>query len=95
METGTNTRTIIADKQLQDTKILQKVNAAHREAFSGRFPGQIEHCLRLIMERLQVGLDKRGDVDLNNLDTWTLMPSEINHLAQAAKHLHDISRDLK
>ena len=83
------------EKLVQDTIILQKVNKAHREGFKQRFPGQIEHCLRLVMERLQVGLDKRGEVDLSNLSTWTLMPAEIKDLADAAKALHDIRNDLK
>jgi hypothetical protein len=34
---------------VQDTKILQKVNAAHRVAFADKYPSQVEHCLRLVM----------------------------------------------
>ena len=83
------------ERQLADVKILQKVNAAHREAFSDRYPGQVEHCLRLTMERLQAGLDKRGSVDVSNPNTWVLTPPEISDLARAAHYLHMIRNDLK
>ena len=84
-----------ATQQVADIKILQKVNAAHREAFSEKYPGQVEHCLRLVMERLQAGLDKRGNVDLTNPESWVLLPTEIAQLTQAARNLHDIRKDLK
>lgn len=80
---------------VQETRILQKVNAAHREAFSEKYPGQVEHCLRLIMERLQAGLDKRGNVDLTRIDSWVLMPAEIRDLAEAAHALNEIRQTLK
>ena len=60
----------LAQEQVLDTKILQKVNAAHRGAFTEKYPGQVEHCLRLTMERLQAGLDKRDGVDVVNPSTW-------------------------
>jgi hypothetical protein len=41
------------ERMTRDTLILQKVNGAHREAFIQKFPGQCEHILRLIAERLQ------------------------------------------
>ena len=53
---GVNMRSIedqIAQKQLaEDTKIQARVNAAHREAFYNKYPGQIEHCLRLATEQI-------------------------------------------
>jgi len=55
-------------RAVEDTKILQKVNAAHRVAFREKFPGQIEHCLRLITERLQAGLRKDAEHPLSNRD---------------------------
>ena len=55
-------------RAVEDTKILQKVNAAHRVAFREKFPGQIEHCLRLITERLQAGLRKDADAPLTSRD---------------------------
>ena len=87
-------RQMLANKQIQDTRILQKVNHAHREAFSSKFPGQVEHCLRLVMERLQAGLDKRVNIDVSDPATWNLSASEIQYLAAAAEHLQKIRKDL-
>lgn len=42
----------IAAKQTAEVKIMQKVGAAQREAFAVKFPGQVEHILRLTAERL-------------------------------------------
>ena len=73
--------------RVQDVKIQQKLGAAHREAFAQKFPGQVEHCMRLIAERLQHGLRKDNPVEL--------MAAEIAHLAQALNHIYDIHCDLK
>ena len=86
-------RQMLANQQLQDTRILQKINRVHRDAFGEKYPGQIEHCLRLVMERLQAGLDKRGNVDISRSDTWNITASEIDHLAAAAERLHRIRQD--
>jgi len=75
---------------VQDVKILQKVNAAHRTAFADKYEGQIEHCLRLVMERLQLGLDKRNGVDPANPDTWRLDTAELADLCQCASLLNTI-----
>jgi hypothetical protein len=75
-----------------DTKILQKVNAVHRTAFVEKYPGQVEHCLRLVMERLQLGLDKRDGVDPTNPDTWRLTTQELADLTQCAYQLDQIRR---
>jgi hypothetical protein len=83
------------EKQLADVKILQKVNRVHREAFAEKFPGQLEHCLRLVMERLQAGLDKRDGVDPGNPDTWRMNSAEIANLAEAAQRLTEIRKELK
>jgi hypothetical protein len=85
-------REILAAKQVADTKILQKVNAAHREGFGTKYPGQVEHCLRLVMERLQAGLDKRDGVDINNPGTWRLTTVEILDLARSAQALNEIRK---
>ena len=85
----------LADQQVLDTKILQKVNGVQRDAFATRFPGQINHCLRLVMERLQAGLDKRDGVDVANPDTWRMSTVEIKELAEAAQLLHTIERSIK
>lgn len=79
------------ERLVADTKILQKVNSAHRDAFSIKYPGQIEHCLRLTMERLQLGLDKRDGTNPANPDTWRLSAGEIESLARTA-HLLDAIR---
>jgi hypothetical protein len=77
----------LASQQVADVKILQKVNAHHRDAFAVKYPGQVEHCLRLVMERLQTGLDKRDGVDIANPDTWRLSTQELSDLVQCAFHL--------
>lgn len=70
----------------KDTLILQKVNASHREAFIQKFPGQCEHIMRLIAERLQLGLRKDQAVELPS--------SDIADLAQALHNLYDIHTKL-
>jgi hypothetical protein len=78
------------EKQVLDTRILQKVNGAHREAFQEKFPGQTEHILRLITERLHLGLDKRDGVRVTEPDTWILTAAEISELAQAMYYINEI-----
>ena len=81
-------------KQVLETRILQKVNGAHREAFAEKFPGQCEHILRLITERLHLGLDKRDGVNVQNPDTWILTSEEILCLAQSMKAINEIRQSL-
>jgi len=50
----------------QEAQIQAKVNAAHREAFREKFPNQIEHCMRLIAERLQLGLRKDSEMQISD-----------------------------
>lgn len=83
-----------AELQAQDVKILQKVNAPLREAFLAKYPGQVEHCLRLTMERLQAGLDKRGDVDVSDPETWRMTTLELRDLAECALALNTIHKTL-
>lgn len=78
------------DPRVLETKILQKVNAAYRGAFQEKFPGQCEHILRLITERLHHGLDKRQGVIVTDPDTWTLTAEEIRELAQAMYYINTI-----
>ena len=73
----------LAAQQVVDVKIMQKVNAVHRESFAAKYPGQVEHILRLTAERLQSGLDKRDGVDITNPATWRLTPSELADLSEA------------
>lgn len=75
----------------RDTLILQKVNGAHREAFKARFPGQVEHCMRLTAERLQAILTRKPN-DLADPATWTSTADEIAQLSAALWHLSVISQ---
>ena len=70
-----------------DTRIQQKVMAAHREAFAQKFPGQIEHCMRLVAERLQTGLRKDSDMQLSDCSA--------KDLSWALLNLWTIHQDLK
>ena len=78
-----------------DTLILQKVNASHRIAFADKYPNQVEHILRLITERLQLGLTKLDTTDIQNPDTWILSCDEIQSLAEAMFYVHQVRQDLK
>jgi hypothetical protein len=82
-------------QQVQDTIIMGKVNAAHREAFREKFPNQTEHLLRLISERLQAGLDKRSGVIVQDPNTWLLSAEEILHLSQAMRNVYLIYKDVR
>ena len=84
--------TLEQTRLVQDTKILQKVNAAHRVAFADKYPSQVEHCLRLVMERLQAGLDKRTGCDVTDPTTWRMSSVELLDLSRAAQALHEIRR---
>ena len=80
------------DRLVADVKILQKVNAVHRDAFITKYPGQVEHCLRLTMERLQAGLDKRDGCDVTNPETWRMSTVELQELANTAYLLNEIRK---
>lgn len=71
---------------VQETKILQKVNKVHREAFKERFPGQVEHCMRLTAERLQALLTSKPK-DLTDTSTWAGTPEEILALSHGLYYL--------
>ena len=80
--------------KVSDTLILQKINASHRVAFAEKFPGQIEHILRLLTERLQAGLDKRDGVDVNDPDTWKMHPDELAAMARAILDIYTVKEKL-
>lgn len=69
-----------------DLAIHRKVAAAHSEQFRQRFPGQVEHCQRLIAERLQLGLRKDTDHPLS--------AAEIRDLTAALRNVVDIAERL-
>jgi hypothetical protein len=80
------------EELIAETKILQKVNAVQRDAFQVKYPGQVEHCLRLVMERLQKSLEKRVGEDPANPDTWRISSQELSDLAHTAYHLDQIRK---
>jgi len=82
-----------AAEQAADVRILQKVNAAHKDAFLAKYPSQVEHCLRLVMERLQAGLDKRDGCDVADPDTWRMTTQELHELAATARDLDHIRQN--
>lgn len=80
--------------ELQDARIMSKVNAVHREAFKEKFPSQIEHCMRLTAERLQAVLTKRASTDVANPETWACTARDIADLSIALSQLRDIQLTL-
>lgn len=86
-------RAAVAAKETQDTKIAQKVLAVHREAFREKFPGQIEHSLRLTAERLQACLNKGDGVVLADPRTWPASTQDIRDLAMSLESLYTIYRE--
>lgn len=85
-------RAAIAARETQSTKIAQKVMAAHREAFAQKFPGQLEHCLRLVTERLLHCLIKPDGLELRQPSTWPATPDDILALARSIESLWPIYR---
>lgn len=73
-----------------DTLIQQKINGAHREGFRQRFPGAIEHNMRLINERLQHCLSKPEGTDLADSATWPASAQDIAALTQSLWHLEQV-----
>ena len=80
-------------RRVDDTKILQKVNAVNREAFTQRFPNQLEHHMRLVSERLQACLTKPQGFVLDNPTTWPASADEIFALSHALKDLNQVRQD--
>lgn len=77
-------------RRVDETKILQKVNAANREAFLLKFPGQLEHSMRLVSERLMHCLNKPPGIDLGDPLSWSAGPDEIFALSTALKNLNEV-----
>jgi hypothetical protein len=82
-------------QQAQDLQILQKVNAAHRAAFRDRFPGQLEHCLRLTAERLQACLVKPDGMRLPDPKSWPATAQDIQSLSRALSELWQVYREVR
>jgi hypothetical protein len=83
------------EAKVRETLILQKINHSHRVAFNEKFPGQLEHVLRLLTERIQIGLDKRDGVVLEDPTTWKLNCTELKDLSQAIEAIYFVRKDLK
>ena len=77
-------------RRVDETKIMQKVNAVNREAFLQKFPGMLEHSMRLVNERLMFCLGKADGVVLSDPRSWPADPAEIAALAQALHNLDEI-----
>ena len=77
-------------RRVDETKIMQKVNAVNREAFLSRFPGLLEHHMRLVSERLQACLSKPEGIDLAQPSTWPASADEIFALSTALKNLNEV-----
>lgn len=78
------------NQRTQDTLILQKVNQSYRTAFRQRFPGQIEHCMRLVAERLQAVLLNKPET-LADPKTWAASPADILALCQSLDRLAQLN----
>jgi hypothetical protein len=74
------------ERMARDTVIMQKVNGAHREAFKTRFPGQVEHCMRLTAERLQALLTNKAG-EMNKPETWDYTTTEVRDLCEGLYYL--------
>jgi hypothetical protein len=72
--------------RVQETIIQQKLGATHRAAFREKFPGQVEHCMRLIAERLQKGLAKDAEISISDCSA--------KDLSWALLNLYEIHTDL-
>lgn len=83
------------ETKVRETLILQKINASHRVAFAEKFPGQLEHILRLLTERLHLGLDKRDGVNVTDPSTWKLSAMEIADLADALHKIHQVRENIR
>jgi hypothetical protein len=71
-----------------DRRLESRVQEEMAAAFQAKLPGILDHCLRLTVERLQIGLMKDADTDLKRVETWPLQPHEIQALAQAIEQLN-------
>lgn len=77
-------------RQARDVRIMQGINQAHREAFQVRLPGQIEHSMRLIAERLIACLSKPEGTHLEDPATWPASADDIHSLAQSLWQLEQL-----
>ena len=83
----------VESRRADETKIMQKVNAVNREAFTQRFPNQLEHHMRLVSERLQACLGKPAGFVMDEPDSWPASSEEILNLSLALRSLNEVRRD--
>ena len=72
---------------LQDSAIYDKMSKPKVDQFEERMPSQVTHCLRLVLERLQLGMDKRSRIQITN--------DEVAQLSRAALDLYNIYIEVK
>lgn len=77
-------------RQADDTRIAQKVMAVNREAFIVKFPGMLEHSMRLVNERLMNCLSKPEGIALDDPTTWPATADDIFALSTALKNLNEV-----
>jgi len=76
----------------QDKSLENRLAREVQNSFTDRYPRSVEHCLRLVTERLQLALDKRDGVNPADADTWRMSPADIQALAQSLEILDLINR---
>ena len=72
---------------IQDSAIYEKMTKPKVDQFEERMPTQVAHCLRLVLERLQLGMDKRSRIQITN--------EEVAQLSRAALDLYNIHVEVK
>ena len=83
-------RAVVEARRADDVKLMQKVNAVHRDAFHARFPGAIVHNMRLINKRLQHLVNEHEGINLYDPESWLAQPEEIRSLCEALWYLEQV-----
>ncbi len=78
--------------QLQAHQDRSLENRITQERFQARYVSSIEHCLRLVTERLQLNLDKRDGVEAGDSSTWRMSPQDLHALTESLALLDSINR---
>jgi hypothetical protein len=76
----------------QDKSLENRLSREVQTGFADRYPRSVEHCLRLVTERLQLALDKRDGVNAADATTWRMSPADIQALTQSLALLDQINR---
>ena len=78
------------DAAVNSDPVARQVQAMSSQSFRQRFPGKLEHCQRLVAERLQAVLGKSAGIDLTAPDSWSASPEEIYYLSTSLMQLTDL-----